>query len=260
MTFQDIVYEYFKKNKRSYPWRETTDPYKILVSEIMLQQTQTERVVPKYLTFIKRFPNVESLAKGTTAEILRLWQGLGYNRRALYLKKCAEVIFAEHRQKFPKKEEELQKLPGIGPYTAAAITVFSYNKPAIVIETNIRTVYIHHFFPNSDNISDKELIPLINKTMDTKNPRKWFNALMDYGAFLKKEIGNVSRKSKAYTKQPRFKGSIRELRGKILTRLSKGDASESELLMMDSRAKKIIAILSKEKFISKKKEKYILRS
>jgi A/G-specific adenine glycosylase len=258
MNFQKIVYTHYAKNKRNYPWRTTTDPYKILVSELMLQQTQTDRVVPKYLVFIKTFPTIKKLANATTADVIRHWQGLGYNRRALYLKKCAANVVTEYKGIFPKKETDLQKLPGIGPYTAAAIMAFAYNKPAIVIETNIRTAYIFHFFTDATDVSDSELIPIIKKTLDKKNPRVWYNALMDYGAAVKREHGNLSRKSKQYTKQSTFKGSEREVRGKILRMASLG-CNIKEAVAIDPRAEKVIADLETEGFIVKNKTSIMLK-
>lgn len=259
MNFQKHVYNHYQKYKRSYPWRETTDPYKVLVSEIMLQQTQTDRVVPKYLAFIQKFPTAEALAAASTADVLTYWQGLGYNRRALYLKKCAETITKTYQGIFPETEKELQTLPGIGPYTAAAIMTFAYNKPAVVIETNIRTAYIFHFFDGKDKVSDAELLPYITRTTDTKNPRKWYNALMDYGAALKKKHGNLSRKSKTYTKQAPFKDSKREVRGKILKLLTTNSANEKTLLNLDTRAEKVLADLEQEGFITRKRTSYSLK-
>lgn len=257
--FQKIVYNNYKKNKRKYPWRETTDPYKILVSEMMLQQTQTDRVVPKYNAFIEIFPTAKSLATASTADVVKLWQGLGYNRRALYLKKCAETITQKYNGKFPETEKELITLPGIGPYTAAAIMAFAYNKSAVVIETNIRTAYIYHFFSDKKNILDKEIISVIVETQNTKNPRKWYNALMDYGAMLKKEYGNLSRKSKTYTKQSTFKGSEREVRGKILKILTSSSENKKKLLDIDPRAEKVLEDLKREGFIIQKRNTFMLK-
>lgn len=215
-AFQKKIYEYYKKDKRDLPWRNTHDPYKILVSELMLQQTQSTRVIEKYKHFIKIFPTATRLARASTQEVLLLWQGLGYNRRALYLHRAAQVVTREHHGIFPTTEVELQKLPGVGPYTAAAIMAFAYNKPTVVIETNIRAVFIHFFFPTSKKVSDATLVPFIEKFMDKKNPREWYNALMDYGALLKRTVVNPSRKSKTHVKQSAFKGSLRQIRGAII--------------------------------------------
>lgn len=214
--FRQLVLNYYKAHGRSFPWRTTTDPYKILVSEIMLQQTQASRVVGKYQSFIKKFPTIEKLAKASTTAVLKEWQGLGYNRRGLALKQTAVEVMKQYKGKIPHQYEELLKLPGIGPATAGDILAFAWNKPVIVIETNIRTVFLHHFFPKQNNVSDQEILPLLKKTLDKKNPRRWYWALMDYGAFLKKTESNPSRRSRHYTRQSPFKGSNRELRSKIL--------------------------------------------
>jgi A/G-specific adenine glycosylase len=180
----------------------------------MLQQTQAERVVPKYLAFLKMFPDAASLARASSEDVLRLWQGLGYNRRALSLQKAAQA--AQEHGGFPITTEGLQELPGVGPYTAGAVVAFAYNKPVTIIETNIRRVYLHHYFPGAENVSDKELMPIIERTVDQVNPREWYYALMDYGAWLAKQLPNANRRSKHYTKQSKFEGSLRQLRGKLV--------------------------------------------
>ncbi len=214
--FKKIVNNYYKQHGRSFPWRKTKDPYKILVSEIMLQQTQVSRVIEKYYSFLQRFPTIEKLAQASTTSVLREWQGLGYNRRGLALKRLAVEIVKKYKGKLPKTYDELITLPGIGPATAGDLLAFAWNKPAIVIETNIRTVFIHHFFQDQTDIADKDIIPFIKKTLDKNNPRRWYWALMDYGAFLKKTLLNPSRRSRHYIKQSPFQGSNRELRAKIL--------------------------------------------
>ncbi len=216
--FQKIIWDFYQKNKRDFPWRETTDPYKIMVSELMLQQTQTHRVLPKYEAFMNRFPTIKELAAASLSDVLELWIGLGYNRRAKFLHQAA-IIISQNNSLFPQDPKELQKIPGIGPYTASAILVFAYNKPLLFIETNIRRVYIHHFFKDTEKISDKELFPLIEQTIDNKNPREWYYALMDYGSYLAKIIQNPNRKSTKYIKQSKFEGSIRKVRGEILRQL-----------------------------------------
>lgn len=198
------------------PWRRTKDPYRILVSEVMLQQTQVERVLVKYREFIRAFPNFSTLAKAELSEVLKVWQGMGYNRRGMALKRLAEIVMQEHKGKLPSDPEELIKLPGIGRYSAAAIHTFATNRPTLFIETNIRRVYIHFFFGDKEGIRDEEIMPLVEKTMDRKNPREWYYALMDYGVKLKKEVPNPNRRSAHYTKQSRFEGSQRQVRGMIL--------------------------------------------
>ncbi len=219
--FQKLVWKAYSENRRdSLPWRKTKDPYKILVSEVMLQQTQVDRVIPKYEAFIKKFSNVNQLAKAPQSEVLSMWQGLGYNRRALFLKKTAEAVVKEFNGKFPKSVDELIKLPGIGQSTAGAISNFAFAAPAVFIETNIRAVYLHHFFSGISDVSDIDIKTIIDKTLDRSNPREWFYALYDYGTVLKKQLGSkktlVHKQSKHYNKQSTFKGSNREVRGQIL--------------------------------------------
>ncbi len=214
--FRQTVLDHFHAADRQLPWRNTQDPYAILVSEIMLQQTQAERVIPKYEAFLKELPDWQSLAEAPPETVLRLWQGLGYNRRALALQKAAQVVAREYSSKLPHTTEELQKLPGVGPYTAGAIIAFALNQPVVMIETNIRRVYLHHFFADKEGISDKELLPLIEETQDASQPRIWYYALMDYGAWMGKQGANANTRSKHYSKQSKFEGSHRQLRGKLL--------------------------------------------
>jgi len=201
------------------PWRHTTDPYCILVSELMLQQTQVGRVIPKYEAFLKQFPTVDALSRAKLADVLIAWQGLGYNRRAKYLHQAAKLV-TENGGVFPTTQQEMQTLPGIGPYTAGAVAAFSFNQPVILIETNIRTVFLYHFFPNQSEVSDSELLPLIEATLDLDNPREWYWALMDYGSYLKSVLPNPTRRSKTYSKQSTFKGSKRQVRGEIIRTLA----------------------------------------
>ena len=226
-AFQSFVLRFYTQHGRhELPWRQTSDPYKILVSELMLQQTQVNRVIPKYLDFIEMFPSVQTLASANLSQVLSLWQGLGYNRRAQFLWQLAQkLVYNSHptqttqNQLFPTTQEELQQLPGIGPYTASAIITFAYNQPATVIETNIRSVFLYHFFPiktDVQKISDTQLVQLITKCLPQTNPKEWYWALMDYGSYLKKVLPNPSRKSKHHTKQSKFKGSLRQVRGEII--------------------------------------------
>lgn len=224
------VYEHFKHAGRIFPWRATTDPYHILVSEVMLQQTQAgERTIAKFSAFIEAFPTIAVLSRASVAEVYRLWQGLGYNRRAKALRDAAIAIVKNHGGKIPVTRTELEALPGVGSYTAGAVCVFAFNKPETLIETNIRTVFIHHFFPRTPKVHDKKLFPLIAQAIDKKNPRRWYSALMDYGAALKKEKGNVSRQSRHYLRQSTFKGSAREVRGNIMRALTAGPTSVESL-------------------------------
>ena len=219
--FQNFILRWYAKHGRhSLPWRNTTDAYAILVSELMLQQTQVERVIPKYQAFMARFPTVKHLAEAQLAEVLTLWQGLGYNRRAKFLWQTATTVHTNYAGIFPTTADELQKLPGVGPYTARAVSTFAENNPETVIETNIRSVFLYHCFTTTQKVSDDELLPLITATIYTPNPREWYAALMDYGSYLKKILPNPSRKSAQHTTQSRFSGSPRQVRGEILRLLT----------------------------------------
>lgn len=263
--FQKTIWDYYKTHRRQMPWREDYSPYAVFVSEVMLQQTQVARVVPKFLLFLKTFPTFEALAKSSTPELFRVWQGLGYNRRALALRTAARVIVEKYKGKLPQTLEELDALPGIGPATAASIYVYAYNKPAPFIETNVRTVYIHSFFATArKKISDAMLLPLVEDTLDVKKPREWFYALMDYGAMLKSSVGNLSKKSSSYMKQSVFKGSLRELRGKCLRFLgAHTEIQEAHLpaLLNDSpeRTAFVLTTLENEGFLYRNKGLVSLR-
>jgi len=215
-AFRTTVYGYYERHGRRFPWRETADPYRILVSEVMLQQTQAPRVLLKYEEFVRLFPDAATLAAASLHDVLSAWQGLGYNRRALALKQSAERIVTLHGGIVPRDEESLVSLPGVGPATACAVRVFAFNEPVILIETNIRAVFIHHFPPQEESVADSNLRPLIEKTLDRNNPRRWYNALMDYGTFLKKAHANPARKSAHHRRQSPFEGSVRQVRGAIL--------------------------------------------
>ncbi|MEK7612234.1 MAG: A/G-specific adenine glycosylase [Patescibacteria group bacterium] len=220
-TFQREVWKFYREHARDLPWRKSITPYKILVSEIMLQQTQVDRVQEKFRVFIKAFPTFRHLAMADTHSVLALWQGLGYNRRALSLQKSAKEITLRHKGKIPKTVEELVSLPGIGPATAGAILAYAFNDAQPFIETNIRRVYLHHFFPMETNVSDQKILRIIEQTIDRKNPREWHWALMDYGSHLGKIMRreNPNRRSRHYTKQAAFTGSNRQVRGKIIKAL-----------------------------------------
>ena len=211
------------------PWRENTEAYFVLVSELMLQQTQVDRVIPKFMAFIERFPNIEALAKASLADVLSLWNGLGYNRRAKYLHEAAEYITKKMNGKLPETKDELMKLPGVGPNTAGAVLAYSFNQPVIFIETNIRTVFFHHFFGNGDMVGDAELKKLLEEMLDREHPREFYWALMDYGTWLKKHGYGSIRQSKQYKKQSPLKGSVREVRGQIIRLLMEKDRPLFEL-------------------------------
>ncbi len=260
-TFKKTVWDFYQDNRRDLPWRKTKDPYKILVSEMMLQQTQAQRVVPKYLSFLKKFPSTKELHKAPLSHVLKEWQGLGYNRRAMYLKQTAERVEKEFNGKFPKDYEGLISLPGIGPATAGDILAFAWNVPSVLIETNIRSVFIHFFFKNKDKVSDKDILPLIEKTLDMKNPQEWYWALFDYGAYLK-STGNPSRKSVHHIKQSPFLGSNREKRSKVLKLLLVKPHSEQELIkasgLTNETLSKIISDFKKEGLVKVVGRKFVV--
>ncbi len=214
--FQNTIYSYFRTHRRDLPWRNTHEPYEILVSEIMLQQTQVGRVLSKYKQFLAAFPTFRALSEASLKNVLDVWRGLGYNRRAISLKKIAYIVVNEFGGQLPSNAQILQKLPGIGKATAGAIRAFAYNEPAVFIETNIRTVFLHTFFADKQGTKDTELYPLVELTLDRSNPRNWYYALMDYGVMLKKRYSNPSRLSAHHKQQTSFQGSSRQLRGAVL--------------------------------------------
>ena len=235
-SFQEAVNKYWRdEGRHTLPWRQTTDPYKILVSEIMLQQTQVERVIPYYKAFLKKYPNVRALAKSNLADVLKLWSGLGYNRRAKLLRDCAQEVVEKYTGKFPKDRALLVALPGIGPYTAGAIRAFAFNEPEIFIETNIRTALLHHFFPRAKKVDDKKMLPILENVSEGQDSREWYSALMDYGAHLKKSGVKLNQKSVHYAKQSKFEGSLRQLRGKLLRRLMDGPITRGTFKKIDAK-------------------------
>ncbi len=217
--FRSLVWKYYARNKRPMPWRNIDDPYRVLVSEIMLQQTQVNRAEVKYEEFTKRFPTLKELARAPLKDVLAAWQGLGYNRRALLLHKLAQDVVRNHNGNIPREFRQLAGLPGIGKATAGSMLAFAFNKPAVFIETNIRSVFIHHFFKGKKEVSDEDILPYVAETVDVKNPREWYYALMDYGVYLKTRFPNPSRKSKHYVRQSAFRGSDRQIRGMIVRKL-----------------------------------------
>lgn len=255
-TFRRRIYDYYKTHGRDLPWRKNLNPYRVLVSEIMLQQTQVERVLVKYREFLAAFPGFSAVAKAPRLKILTVWSGLGYNRRALALQSCARKVIDEYRGRLPSERDKLLALPGIGKYTAGAVMAFAFNKSVVFMDTNIRRVYIHEFFHDRDAIHDDELIPLIESTIDRGNPRKWYNALMDYGAMLKRKQNNPNRRSAHFIRQTAFENSNRQVRGLILKALVKElRLSEAQLVkntgMDPEQVKKNLIQLEKEGFIKK---------
>lgn len=257
-----MILRWYRRNGRpDLPWRKTRDPYHILVSEIMLQQTQVDRVMEKYHRFIKRFPTVEKLARAKRSSVIKAWQGLGYNRRAIYLQQAAQEIINIGR--WPKTAEALQTLSGVGPYTAAAVVVFAFNSPVTMIETNIRRVFIHHFFPNRTRVTDRQLLPLITDTLYRKNPRLWYSALMDYGAIALQHVTNPNRRSRQYTRQSPFTGSDRQIRGAIIRLLTvERRLTRAQILrrlgFAPARLQEQLTALSAEGFVRQTRQLYSL--
>jgi len=260
--FKEVVWSYYKTSARTnLPWRKKINPYRIWVSEVMLQQTQVDRVIVFFDTWMKSFPTVKNLANASQIDILKQWKGLGYNSRALRMKQAAQTIIDSYKGIFPKNIEELQTLPGIGPYTAGAISAFAYNQPIAIIETNIRRVFIHHFFQDYTDVHDEDILKLVEKTLDKKDPKKWYWALMDYGSFLGRTLNikgkkyNPNVQSKHYTKQSKFEGSDREIRSNILRLLLENNNSISKIKLLklikqfsvdEKRIEKIMSQMNKE--------------
>lgn len=214
---------YRHKGRHTLPWRVFPQSlpagrraYRIVVSEVMLQQTQVARVLIFYPKFLKRFPSFHALARAPRREILRHWQGLGYNRRAVALHELAKKIVRKHAGILPHDPSQLEKLPGLGPATAGSIAAFAFNRPVVFVETNIRRVFIHHFFPHAKRVTERSIEDLVARTLPPRKSRAWYSALMDYGAWLAMHMENPNRRHEKYRRQPKFKGSSRELRGKIL--------------------------------------------
>lgn len=214
--FIRTVWREGKRHHRDLPWRYIDDPYAVLVSEIMLQQTQVARVEKYWRRFLDLFPTLDALAAADVSLVLESWQGLGYNRRALALKRTAEYCSEHYAGKLPEDHKSLLALPGIGPATAGGVEAFAFQRPTLYLETNVRTVFIHELFPDEEEVSDKQLEPLVIETCSAEDPRGWYYALLDYGAYLKSIMPNPSRRSKHYTKQSTFEGSRRQKRAELV--------------------------------------------
>jgi A/G-specific adenine glycosylase len=229
----------------------------------MLQQTQTLRVIPYWKRWMAEWPRPEALAAAPLEEVLRAWSGLGYNRRARALRDSAARIARDYGGKTPEKPEVLLSLPGIGPYTAGAVACFAYNYPSVFIETNIRAVIIHFYFQGRNQVSDKEIFPVLESVMDRKNPRRWYYAMMDYGAALKSVTVNPNRRSAHYARQSRFEGSFRQIRGRALHSLvAQGPAGIEELGKRTGLANedlyKALEALRKDSMVAEKDGIYLI--
>ena len=268
--FRKIVLTHYRTNGRhSLPWRKSPAAYKVLVSEIMLQQTQVERVIPYFTGWMKAYPNVGALAAAPLADVLRHWQGLGYNRRAKMLHEAAKAIVHEYDGKVPKTVAELEGLPGVGPYTARAVAAFAYDQDVVFVETNLRTAVLHHFFAGRSGVPDSDILAVLEKAKPRwtreQGPREWYAALMDYGAFLKRSGVRTNAKSKGYAKQSAFEGSGRQARGAILRALASGPAGKAKLMKLlpperKTQMEEQLAKLVQEGMIERKGSSYRLPS
>lgn len=253
-AFRRVVLEHYRAyGRHRLPWRKTHDPYKILVSEVMLQQTQVDRVISFYRRFLKRFPTVRDLAQAPLIEVLGAWSGLGYNRRAKYLRDAAKLITEKHHNRIPRDVVALRALPGVGDYTAKAVRVFAFNEPDVLIETNIRSAIIHHFskiWTRRVHISDREVRSIAERVAKGLEPRKWHAALMDYGAYIKKAHPNPSRRSSHYAKQSKFEGSLRQVRGAILRAYTQQESIDTLRRIYGKRAEAAIRSLKRDGLLS----------
>jgi A/G-specific adenine glycosylase len=246
------------------PWRFSRSPYKVLVSEIMLQQTGINRVMAKYGPFLRTFPTIRHLAQARVAEVLHAWKGLGYNRRALALLSIAGIVCQDHGGRLPRNLADLLMLPGIGRATASALLVYAFNMPVAFVETNVRRVYLHYFFPGETGVTDARILPLVEATMDRVNPREWFYALMDYGTMLAETGENANTRSARYRKQAAFEGSVRQMRGKVLeVMLALGSGTRLDIVKAlggpDRRLDGALQQLVKEGFLHSSRGRFSFR-
>lgn len=279
---------WYSQNKRILPWRQTHDPYKILVSEIMLQQTQVSRVLIKYREFLTAFSDIKSLAEASTSDVIKTWKGLGYNRRALFLQKTAKAIVSDYNSTFPQDIKTLISLPGVGDYTARAVLSFAFKKPVPMMDTNHRRFYQRVYF-GLETKKDKELLVLAQQVLPKKHAYDFNQALMDFGSLICKtkkptceicplkksclaypdilsEEYNSSQKIKKNNKKKSlpFKQTDRFIRGKIIDELRKHD----DCLIKDiinifknfdkNRINKVIVGLEKDSLIVKENKRILL--
>jgi len=264
-VFREKVYAHYRdQGRHDLPWRRTHDPYAVLVSEVMLQQTQVTRVIPYFEEWMERFPTPDALAAAPLEAVLRTWQGLGYNRRAVALVRAAEAIVSEHAGEVPVDRSELLALPGVGPATAAGVRVFASGEPDLYLETNVRAVILHEFFADAEGVPDTALPPLLEQTLDLDDPRSWYWALLDYGAHLKRTLPNPSRRSRHHSRQSPFEGSHRQLRARLLRAVMELPGSTADELAAGfgedpTRAGQALAELEAEGFLAEERGRYRVR-
>jgi A/G-specific adenine glycosylase len=258
IAFKNLILSFYSEHGRHFRWRETRDPYAILVSEVMLQQTQTGRVVPKYETFLSRWPSFPSLAEVSTEELLSVWKGLGYNRRALNLRKSARMT-QDWGWTIPNDKALIESLPGVGKATCAAIRSFCFGEKSVYLETNIRRVLLTSFYPHQEEVKDKDLEQLLYQlSLINEDMRVWYYALMDYGVLLKAIFPNANKRSAHYTKQKKFENSNRQIRGllvHLLTDTGPKELSEIYGLLShfeDERIRYSLEQLAQEGFVQEK--------
>ncbi len=270
IVLQRRILAWYRLNgRRDLPWRKTNDPYRILVSEVMLQQTQVSRVLPKYREFLLAFPSLRALAHASTREVLQAWQGLGYNRRALNLHRLARTVLQDQRGRLPRTAVELQTLPGLGPYTARAVACLAFGERVALVETNIRKVILHQCFPHRRRVTAREVASAAAQLLPRANARSWNLAIMDYGAAKFRSGRNPNRQATSYTSQSKFQGSRRQLRGRVVAALLAGCAmSRSGLrraLLVAGLPKEQLALLpavllelTREGFVVGKRGRYVV--
>lgn len=251
---KQVLTHYKKYGRHDLPWRKNPSAYRVLVSELMLQQTQVSRVMPKFRLWMKQYPTLSALRSASLRDVLLLWEGLGYQRRAKALHEIAKEMLS-----VPRTFELLNELPGVGPYTASAVVSFAYDEFGHpLLETNIRTALIEYFYKNKSAIPDELLYTKLrvleqDKAVQRVGARAWYSALMDYGAHLKSQHISHNAKTKNYRTQSVYKGSLRELRAKILFAIT-----HKEALPTDERRENVVSALVKEKFITKRGRGYVV--
>ena len=215
-AFRRKVLRFYRRSGRDLPFRHTTDPYRIVVAEVMLQQTQVDRMLFWYEAWLERWPDWHSLARAGRREVLKMWSGLGYNRRALYLLETARRVVNEYQGRLPSDYRALIRLPGIGPYVANAVLVFAFGQRRAAVDTNVRRVLIHELGLPPD-IPAKAVQEIAQAVLPRTDPAEWHHALMDYGALaLPRQAGRPRSREAG----ERYEGSLRQVRGEIIRRLT----------------------------------------